>query len=120
MSEKPFDPTKDFVIIESPYAGDVEANVAYAKKAVNDCTRRGEPSYASHLFYPQILDDNNPEQRDLGIEFGLAIGSHAVKTVVYIDRGITPGMEYGIQRAIDEGRPVVYRTIEDSGDYLLK
>ena len=34
-------------------------------------------------------------------------------TVVYIDRGISTGMEFGIKRAKDEGRPVEYRSIED-------
>ena len=38
------------VVIESPYAGDVEANVAYAKRCVLDCLRLGEAPYASHLF----------------------------------------------------------------------
>jgi hypothetical protein len=41
------------VIIESPYAGDVEPNVAYAKAAVLDCLSRGEAPYASHLFFTQ-------------------------------------------------------------------
>ncbi len=53
------------VVIESPYAGDVQANVAYAKRCVADCLRRGESPYASHLFFTQdgILDDLKPEER---------------------------------------------------------
>lgn len=47
----------------------------------------------------------------MGIEAGLAIGAFASKTVVYIDRGISPGMQYGIDRAEQEGRPVEYRSL---------
>lgn len=41
------------VIVESPYAGDVKTNVAYARAAIRDCLMRGEAPYASHLLYTQ-------------------------------------------------------------------
>jgi hypothetical protein len=99
------------VIVESPYAGDVEANLAYARAAVRDCLSRGEAPYASHLFFTQsgLLDDLIPEQRALGIAAGLAWGAAAEKTVVYQDLGITLGMRTGIARAQQDGRPVEYR-----------
>lgn len=102
------------VIIESPYAGDIEANVLYARAALWDCLERGEAPYASHLLYTQVgvLDDSDPAQRARGIEAGLVWGKHADATVVYIDRGISKGMELGIQRAASEGRPVEYRKLD--------
>lgn len=69
------DPTNmPLVVIESPYTGDVEGNVAYAKRCVMDCLKRGEAPYASHLFFtqPGILDDLKPEERMRGILAGLA------------------------------------------------
>lgn len=101
------------VIIESPFAGDVEANVAYAKACMRDALSRGEAPYASHLLLaqPGILDDTVPEQRVRGIDAGLAWGAKADLTAVYTDRGISRGMQYGIDHAISVGRPVVYRTI---------
>ena len=39
------------VILESPYAGNVEENVAYARAAVRDSLLRGEAPIASHLLY---------------------------------------------------------------------
>lgn len=101
------------VIIESPYAGLVGRNVAYAKRCVRDCLSRGEAPYASHLFFTQtdILDDDQPEQRKLGIEAGLAWGAKADATVVYTDLGITAGMEQGIERAKSQGRPVEMRSL---------
>jgi hypothetical protein len=101
------------VILESPYAGDVEPNVAYARRALRDCLLRGEAPIASHLLYTQdgVLDDTIPDERALGIEAGLAWGAEAAATVVYTDRGISRGMEYGIARAEREGRPVEYRSL---------
>ena len=47
------------VILESPYAGDIERNVAYARAAMRDSLLRGEAPIASHLLYtqPGVLDD---------------------------------------------------------------
>ena len=39
------------VIIESPYAGDIEANVVSARACVRDSLSRGEAPIASHLLY---------------------------------------------------------------------
>lgn len=102
------------VVIESPYAGDVERNVAYARAAMADCLRRGEAPYASHLLYtqPGVLRDEIPAERVAGIAAGFAWRRVARKTVVYTDLGISGGMRAGIQDAEDVGRPVEYRTIE--------
>lgn len=101
------------VIVESPYAGDIESNTHYARMAVRDSLLRGEAPMASHLLYTQdgILDDGNPVEREYGIKAGLAWGIVASKTVVYIDLGISRGMKYGIQRAIEECRPVEFRSL---------
>lgn len=102
------------VILESPFAGDVPANIEYARKCVRDSVLRGEAPIASHLLFtqPGILDDNEPDERARGIEAGLAWGDVADATVVYIDRGISRGMAYGIERARAEGRELEFRTIE--------
>lgn len=101
------------VILESPFAGNVEENIIYARQALRDCLLRGEAPIASHLLYTQdgVLNDDIPEERQLGIDAGLAWGKVADKTVVYIDKGISSGMEYGIQRAKNEGRPIEYRRL---------
>lgn len=99
------------VILESPFAGDMVANRAYAIRCLRDSLQRGEAPFASHVLYTEALDDTLPEERTAGIEAGLAIGKYASKTVVYTDRGISSGMLYGINRAHAEGRPVEYRTL---------
>lgn len=82
------------VIIESPYAGDVEANVAYARRALADSLSRGEAPIASHLLYtqPDVLDDAVPAQRALGIAAGLAWRTVGDYAVFYIGRGWSAGM----------------------------
>jgi hypothetical protein len=102
---------KPIVIVESPFAGDVEANSKYARAAIRDCLLRGEAPFASHALYTQALDDTKPDERALGIEAGFAFRSVASKTVVYTDRGISYGMELGIFDSEQRGIPVVYRSL---------
>jgi hypothetical protein len=107
------------VILESPYAGDVEANVEYARACVRDSLSRGEAPIASHLLYtqPGILRDEVPDERQWGIDAGLAWSGKAEATVVYTDRGISRGMEYGIANANASGRPIEYRTLAVSSPH---
>lgn len=99
------------VIIESPYAGRIERNIEYAKRAMMDCLWRGEAPIASHLLYTQVLNDLLQEQRELGIAAGLEWGKKAELTVVYTDYGTSPGMVEGIKSAVEHNRPIEYRTI---------
>jgi hypothetical protein len=119
------------VIVESPYRGDGSAwpkglrslgalvdrwqNIRYARAAVRDCLLRGEAPIASHLLLtqPGILRDHIPEERDMGIEAGLAWGPAAHVSAVYLDRGIRPGMRKGIDRARGEARPVEFRSLPE-------
>lgn len=108
------------VIVESPYAGDVERNVAYARQAVRDCLLRGEAPIASHLLFtqPDLLDDRIPAERALGIAAGLAWVSVADATVVYEDHGRSRGMLQGIRAALEAGRPVEFRRLYGKGSHI--
>jgi hypothetical protein len=101
------------VIVESPYAGDIEANTAYARACVRDSLLRGEAPIASHLLYtqPGVLRDEIPAERQHGINAGLAWRAVAAASVVYTDRGISSGMQYGIEAALVAGVPVEYRKL---------
>lgn len=105
---------RKIVIVESPYAGDVERNTAYARAALRDCLRRGEAPFASHLLYtqPGVLDDDVPSERDLGIRAGFEFRVRADRTVVYADLGISAGMHAGIKHSKDLLIPIEYRTLE--------
>lgn len=101
------------VFLESPYAGEVAANVAYARACMADSLRRGEAPFASHLLYtqPGVLDDAIPGERAQGIEAGLAFLPDCEASVVYTDRGVSDGMAKGIARAHALGIPVEYRSL---------
>jgi hypothetical protein len=103
------------VILESPFAGDIELNVAYARACVAHSLSVGEAPIASHLLYtqPGILRDDVPGERAAGIEAGLAWGFVAEATVVYLDLGESSGMTKGIERAKKEWRRVERRFLPD-------
>lgn len=102
------------VVLESPFAGDVEANLAYARACIRDSLLRGEAPIASHLLYtqPGILNDDDRNERAHGINAGHAWMYDAAQAViVYVDRGISGGMEAGIRVATLLGLPVERRSL---------
>ena len=61
------------IYVASKYAGDVEKNTAFAVNCCRRVIEDGCMPIASHLLYPQMLDDNNPDEREMGLMFGLAL-----------------------------------------------
>ena len=110
------------VIIESPFRGEtayqLERNRIYAKECMKDSILRNEAPYLSHLLFTQVLNDDKPEERTLGIELGLFWGECADLTAVYTDNGITEGMRYGIEDSIRHNRPIDYRTLPEKSELL--
>jgi hypothetical protein len=109
------------VILESPY-GSPSAwqrfkNRRYARACMHDCLRRGEAPFASHLLYTQVLNDQDPHEREWGIASGFAWLEIADASVVYYDRGISKGMRAGIDAAQREGVPVEYRSLYNAVDH---
>jgi hypothetical protein len=86
------------VIVESPFAGDIERNLRYLRACLRDCLKRGEAPYASHAIYtqPGVLDDGDAAERKHGIEAGFEWRKVSEATCVYTDLGVSTGMQYGI------------------------
>lgn len=105
---------KPIVIIESPYAGDIERNVKYACACMADSLARGEAPYASHLLYTKqgVLDDNDPDERELGITAGFSF-KHipGAVTVFYVDYGMSGGMKKALDYCKAHGLDVEIRGI---------
>lgn len=101
------------VIIESPYAGDVERNLTYARNCIAHSLSLGESPIASHLLYtqPGILDDKIPSQRKLGIAAGLAWLGVAEDHVFYTDLGWSGGMLAAKEDAENHGMVITERKI---------
>lgn len=85
------------VYVASRYAGDVVANttaaIGYCRRVIQD----GYMPIASHLLYPQILDDKNPAERELGLSFGLALLQMCDE--VWVFGKVTKGMDGEIEEA---------------------
>lgn len=104
------------VVLESPFAGNIERNIAYARMCIKDMLLKDEAPIASHLLFTQegVLDDNDKEQRKLGIEAGHSWIRVADYIVVYTDFGISAGMEIGITRAIYAKVDIEYRILDQN------
>lgn len=87
-------------IIESPYAGDIERNKKYALACCRDSYERGEQPFASHLFYPQFMDDQNPRERENGIAFGHNFWTPGCLIAFYTDNGWSKGMCKALDLAV--------------------
>lgn len=111
------------VSVESPFAPkigwdgalwdnpDFQANMSYAKAAMADSLRRGEAPLASHLLYPQVLNDMDPKERRLGLDASHEWRKRCDIIAVYSDRGISSGMLEAIKLAEVHGIALEYRSI---------
>jgi len=61
---------RPIVYICSKYAGDIETNVANAKRYCRFAADTGYIPFCAHLLYPQFLNDADPAERKLGLFFG--------------------------------------------------
>ena len=93
------------VYICSPYAGDIEANVCFARTACLYAAEHGCAPVAVHLLYPQLLDDNIPAQREIGIQMGLRVLASCDELWICGER-ISHGMSCEIVEAVQLGIPI--------------
>ena len=89
---------RPLVYICSPYSGEIETNVEAAKRYSRLAVDKGCIPLTPHLLFPQFLDDDIPEERELGLFFGNALMSKCSEVWVFGER-ISAGMESEIKRA---------------------
>lgn len=99
------------VVIESPFAGELDRNRVYLDRCILDCLARGESPYASHRMLTSALNDASETERAQGIAAGFAWRKVAAATVVYEDYGLSSGMKLGLDHAWEIGHPVERRSI---------
>ena len=101
------------VVIESPFAGKVEQNLAYVRACMAHCIHRGESPFASHALFtrPGVLDDAKPHERTLGITAGFAWSAKADLRVFYVDLGWSSGMKAALTKYRIEGLPYTFRVL---------
>lgn len=94
------------IYVASKYAGDIatntEAAIGYCRKVIE----QGFMPVASHLLYPQILNDSDTQERELGLAFGLAL--LALCDAVWVFGDVSAGVSKEIETAKRLGKPLRY------------
>ena len=106
------------VMVESPFSAKkfpAEELDKYARRCMKDSLDRGESPFMSHMLYPKrtggVLDDDDPEERQQGLDGHNNWLKVAQLVAVYVDYNISPGMEDAMNRAGKYSVPVKVRRI---------
>ena len=95
------------VYIVSRYAGDVDNNISNAIRYCRFAIEKKKIPIASHLLYPQMLDDDNPDERELGTVFGFVLLSMCDEVWVF-GKEISSGMQAEIDEARRLKKPIKF------------
>lgn len=98
---------RPIVYICSPFAGDIETNISAARRFSRFAVDSGYIPIAPHLLFPQFLNDEKLEERQLGLFFGNVLMSKCTEVWVFGEH-ISNGMDAEIKRAKRKGYPIRY------------
>ena len=98
---------KPLVYIASPYAGDIEHNIERTRHYCRFAVSQGYIPLAPHLHYPQFMDDNNKQERELGLFFALVLLGKCDELWV-CGSHVSKGMETEIAKAQKRGMKIKY------------
>lgn len=123
QGEVPTEPT--LIVVESPYRSDdpnqLGSNIELAMAVCRYAMEMGYNPFASHLYYPVFLDDNNKSERAKGIASGFAWGALA-KEVWFIYRKnklvMTEGMIQAYNHYLRAGKILRHFMTADEGKSL--
>ncbi len=85
----------------SPYRGDMERNTAYARELTLAAVKAGYAPITPHLYLTQVLDEEDPQQREKGMAVGLALLKNCKYILIGSRYGLSEGMLGEIDRAIE-------------------
>ena len=96
------------VYVCSPYRGDVERNVEKAIRACKYVVSRGYLPLAPHLLFPQFMNDNIEEERELAMDFNSKLILKCDAFWVFGDI-VTEGMAAEIEIASAAGMLILFQ-----------
>ncbi len=102
---------RPLVYICSPYSGDVESNIANARRYCRFAVDSGYLPQAPHLFFPQFMDDADESERDLALFMNIVILTKCAELWVFGET-ISPGMAREIRKAEMRCMSIRYFTTE--------
>ena len=100
------------IYVASPYAGYIERNTEFAREACQFEKNEGHAFFAPHLLYPQVLHEDDPADRRLGLAMGKEMLSKCDELWAFGDF-ISPGMAGEVELAEQRGIPVRYITVQE-------
>ncbi len=106
---------KELVYICSPLRADtaegVRLNMLKAREQMEVVSKIYNcRAIAPHAILPEYLDDHNPEERELGLKFGLDL-LKLCKLMVVCGDVISDGMRREIEAAKELGIDIIYRDV---------
>ena len=111
------------VFVSSPYAGDVEMNVEFAKQACQYVITTGNAFFCSHLLYPQILNDQIQEERKLGMAMAKQLLLSCDELWAFgnrISQGMSEEIEYARQHDIPIKRILSMEPVQEDNELSMK
>jgi hypothetical protein len=105
------------IYVASPYAGDIQKNTEFAKRACRHVTEQGHAFFAPHLLYPSLLCEYVPAERQLALDMGLVMLSACDELWCYGDR-ISQGMMSEITEAERLAIPI-RRVMEQENVFVI-
>lgn len=100
-------PFRPLIYVCSPYAGDVESNIRRAREYCRFAVSMNTIPLASHLLFPQFLDDKVQSQRELGLFMGFVLMGKCQEVWCFGDR-ISTGMKLELAKAKQRGMRIRY------------
>lgn len=100
------------IFICSPYRGDTENNLILARYWCKQAIEQEDLPIAPHLYFPQFLDDNDSDQRELGIRYGLSLLKQCDELWI-CGCTITEGMSQEISCAVKLGIHIIDKEKEN-------
>lgn len=102
---------RPIVYVCSPFSGDIERNIANARRYCRFAVDSGSIPLAPHLLFPQFMDDSNEHDHGLAMFMNMALMSKCAEVWVFGEH-ISKGMAAEIRKAKEKQRPVRYFTTD--------
>lgn len=100
---------KPLVFICSPFAGDIEQNISKARVYSRFAVSKNCIPIASHLLFPQFMEDDDAEERSLALYMGMVLMSKCQEVWCFRSNNkISRGMAVEIEKARKRNIPIRY------------
>ena len=91
------------VYICSPYQGEVERNLQYARELTRIALDNDFVPITPHLYLTQVVNDEVPEEREKGMAAGKELLKHCEYILIGSRYGLSAGMLEEIELALEYG-----------------